>query len=359
MTPVPPSSISVRTAVSDPLPDPVRRTLSTVVVRPSWLTLGAAVLFAPVLGVLPPVVLYVPFAVSVLVFGLPHGAVDHLAPARTGGGGAKRSMALVGLLYLVVGGGYLAWWFVAPVSAAVFFIVLTWFHWGQGDVYTLLALFDAEHLPTRAERALSLSVRGGLPMLAPLAFHPSAYRRVVVAFVALFDGPTDALAPVFTPTARLVAAAGLLALTCLALALGAWRVRQGAATRPWLADAGELVLLWVFFAVLPPVLAVGLYFTLWHALRHIARLLVVDPDAQHALTVGDAGAAFRRFARDAAPLTAVSLLLFVALALAVPTLPTGLTDSDALLALYLVGIAALTLPHVVVVTWMDRVQGVW
>jgi hypothetical protein len=34
-------------------------------------------------------------------------------------------------------------------------------------------------------------------------------------------------------------------------------------------------------------------------------------------------------------------------------------DPTGLLALYLVGIAALTLPHVVVVTWMDRRQGVW
>jgi Brp/Blh family beta-carotene 15,15'-monooxygenase len=329
------------------------------VVRPSWLALGAAVLLAPLVGSLPPVVRYLPFVVSVLVFGLPHGAVDHLAPARTAGGGTVRSMALVGLLYLLVGGAYLAWWFVAPVSAAVFFIVLTWFHWGQGDVYALLALLDAEHLPTRVERVLALVVRGGLPMLAPLAFHPAAYRRVVVAFVALFDGPTTALAPFFTPTARLVAGGGLFAATLLVLAVGAWRVRRGAATRPWIADAGELVLLWVFFALLPPVLAVGLYFTLWHALRHIARLLVVDPDAQGALTSGDAGAALRRFARDAAPLTAVSLLLFVGLAFAVPASPTGLADSDALLALYLVGIAALTLPHVIVVTWMDRVQGVW
>jgi Brp/Blh family beta-carotene 15,15'-monooxygenase len=196
-------------------------------------------------------------------------------------------------------------------------------------------------------------------MLAPLAFHPTAYRGVVAAFVALFDGPTGSLSPFFTPTARLAAGGGLLACSLLVVALGAWRVRRGAAARPWFADAGELVLLWAFFALLPPVLAVGLYFTLWHALRHIARLLVVDPDAQRALTSGDVGSAFRRFARDAAPLTAVSLLLFVALALAVPSSPAGLAEADALLALYLVGIAALTLPHVVVVTWMDRVQGVW
>jgi Brp/Blh family beta-carotene 15,15'-monooxygenase len=182
---------------------------------------------------------------------------------------------------------------------------------------------------------------------------------VAGAFVALFDGPPGALAPFFTPTARLVAAGGLAALTLLALALSAWRVRTGAARRPWLVDAGELALLWVFFATLSPVLAVGLYFTLWHALRHIARLLLVDPTSRPALATGDAADALGRFARDAAPLTAVSLLLFVGLAFVVPDSPSLAGDLDGLLALYLVGIAVLTLPHVVVVTWMDRVQGVW
>jgi Brp/Blh family beta-carotene 15,15'-monooxygenase len=346
--------------VSESLPTGARRTLSAAVIRPSWLALGVAILLSPLVGALPRAVVYAPFVASVLLFGLPHGAVDHLAPARTVGSDRLRSMALVGFLYLVAGGGYLAWWFLAPLSAAVFFVLLTWAHWGQGDVYALLAFVDAEHLPSRPERALALVVRGGLPMVAPLAFHPAAYRRVVRAFVALFDGPVGALGPFFTTEARLAAGGGLLALTLLAVGLGAWRVSRGAARRPWSVDFGELALLWVFFAVLPPVLAVGLYFTLWHALRHIARLLLVDPPSRGALTAGDAAGALRRFSRDAAPLTVVSIVLFVGLALAVPDTAAVLAgDPDDLLALYLVGIAVLTLPHVVVVTWMDRVQGVW
>jgi Brp/Blh family beta-carotene 15,15'-monooxygenase len=354
------TGFDARAVVSESLPSGVRATLSATVVRPSWVALGAAVLLAPVLTDVPRAVVYAPFVLSAVLFGLPHGAVDHLVPARTVGGGRRRSVMLVTLLYLVVGGVYLAWWFLDPVSAAVFFVLLTWFHWGQGDVYALLAFVDADHLPTRAERGLALVVRGGLPMVAPLAFHPAAYRRVVRAFVALFDGPVGALDPFFTPEARLVAGGGLLVLTLLAVVLGGWRVRTGASRRPWLVDGGELALLWLFFAALPPVLAVGLYFTLWHALRHIARLLLVDPPAVAALVAGDTGRALRRFARDAAPLTVVSLGLLGGLALVVPTSPAALADSpDGLLALYLVGIAVLTLPHVVVVTWMDRVQGVW
>jgi Brp/Blh family beta-carotene 15,15'-monooxygenase len=197
-------------------------------------------------------------------------------------------------------------------------------------------------------------------MVAPLAFHPAAYRRVAGTFVALFDGPVAALDPFFSPLSLAVAGGGLLTASLLSLGLGAWRVHAGAARRPWTIDAGEVGLLWLFFAAVPPVLAVGLYFTVWHALRHIARLLLVDPPATAALGAGDARRALWRFTRDAAPLTLVSLVLIAALAFVVPADPAALARTpDDLLALYLVGIAVLTLPHVVVVTWMDRVQGVW
>jgi Brp/Blh family beta-carotene 15,15'-monooxygenase len=81
---------------------------------------------------------------------------------------------LVGLLYLVLGGLYLALWFAAPVAAFALFVALTWFHWGGGDLHALSALSRqgwVSHGQTR--RALTLLVRGGLPMLVPLL----AFRR--------------------------------------------------------------------------------------------------------------------------------------------------------------------------------------
>jgi Brp/Blh family beta-carotene 15,15'-monooxygenase len=159
-----------------------------------------------------------------------------------------------------------------------------------------------------------------------------------------------------------------LNVTLLSLGLGLWRVRTGrtgpttaaerdeSLRRGWLRDAGEIALLWVFFLLVPPILAIGLYFTLWHALRHIARLVVVDDPGASALAAGDYLGALARFARDATPATVGALLFFVGLYLAVPTAPG---DRAGLLGVYLVGIAVLTLPHVAVVTWMDRRQDVW
>ncbi|NIS30314.1 MAG: hypothetical protein GWN07_08635, partial [Actinobacteria bacterium] len=67
-----------------------------------------------------------------------------------------------------------------------------------------------------------------------------------------------AVAPVFEPGVRLSLGVGFAALTLLALAIG-YR-RSGTEKRAWLLDAGEVALLWWFFWVVPPLVAVGVYF---------------------------------------------------------------------------------------------------
>ena len=126
--------------------------------------------------------------------------------------------------------------------------------------------------------------------------------------------------------------------------------------RAWRGDLGEVLLLAAFFWAVPPVLAVGLYFCFWHSLRHIVRLSLLDSGSREPLSQGRFLVALRMFARQSAPVTIAALGLLVALFFAVPR--AGMT-SGALLGLYLVLISALTLPHVVVVSIMDRRQRVW
>ncbi|WP_435184761.1 Brp/Blh family beta-carotene 15,15'-dioxygenase [Halobellus sp. EA9] len=319
-------------------------------VRPAWLAIGAITLlavgdaFVGVASTLPAWLRYAPLAVSLGAFGLPHGAVDHLAPARaTGERPTLRWLALVGLAYLLFGVGYAALWYVAPAASAAFFIGLTWFHWGQGDLYALDALGGA-HLDDRAVRVGTLVVRGGLPMLVPLLRFPGRYRDVVDAWVALFGGGLDA-AWLVAPETRLALGGAFAGVTAATLLLG--RLRDGGDA--WVRDAGETLLLWAYFLVVPPLVAVGVYFCVWHSLRHIARLVAVDPGARDAFDDRGTAAALFRVGRDAAPLTAVSIALLVGVAVV-----AGLdADIEALAALYLVFIAVLTLPHVAVVAWMD------
>ena len=300
------------------------------------------------------------FALGTLVTGMAHGAVDHLVPLRAASEvSLRRSVAVVSVVYAILGGSVVAAFFLAPVTAFVGFIALTWLHWGQGDVAALVVA-GVEHLPTSTERWLSLVVRGGLPMGVPLLGHPAEYRLVAEWMVGLFVADTDAaaaaVAPVFTPETRLAVGAVMVTATLLSVAAGYARVRGGASRRGWLRDVGEVGVLWAWFLLAAPVFAIGVYFALWHALRHVGRLVLVDRRAADSVSNGDIRGALKRFARDAAPLTLAGFAVVAAVAFAVPS---GVAAPGDLLAVSLVAIAAMTLPHVVVVAWLDRRQGVW
>ena len=325
---------------------------------PAWLvvsvTTAVFVLFDPTV---PLTFQLVPLAASVVLIGLPHGAVDHLAiPRSRDEPVTARWLAAIGVLYLLAGSVYAAAWFLDPAVALVFFILLTWVHWGQGELYPLVELTDATHLDGRGVRVLTATTRGALPMLVPLVFFPGQYALVASTLVGLFDPDAAvSLAVAFTPDARLAVGVGLAALIVVTLGLGA-RATAPDGQQPWLLDASETLGLVVFFATVPPLLAVGLYFCFWHSLRHVVRLILVDDDAASALDDRRYGAALGRFARDAAPLTALSLALLLALFVALPSPTVAPLE---LVGAYLVVIAVLTLPHTLVVAWMDHEQAVW
>jgi Brp/Blh family beta-carotene 15,15'-monooxygenase len=111
-------------------------------------------------------------------------------------------------------------------------------------------------------------------------------------------------------------------------------------------------LLWALFLTVPPILAVGVYFCVWHSLRHVLRFSAIDERGARTT----AGRLLSAFAREAAPLTALALVFLVPFGLLAPASPSNASEFT---GLYLVFVAVLTLPHVAVVTWMDHREGVW
>ncbi len=331
-----------------------RQTLRRIAILPSWLATAALLLFFATGFDVPEAWQYLPFAVSLVFLGLPHGAVDHLVPARLSGRGASLPSVLgVVALYAVLVSGGLALWFAAPAVAFVLFIAVTWFHWGQGDLYSLRALLGARYLNHQFSRALAVFVRGGLPMLVPLISFPEVYESVAQNAAGLFEDSADR-SFLFGPAFGISAGAVFAVATLLSLAMG-YR-RSGFDRGPWFVDAGETLLLLAYFAIVPPILAVGAYFCLWHAPRHIARLMLLDEPSSSALERGYAVFAVRAFVRDSAPLTLAALCLLVGLYFLLPEPARG---PGALLGVYLVLISVLTPPHVAIVSLMDRRQGLW
>lgn len=330
-------------------------TAATVSLACGAFAVGAGIAVATLFGSLPLAVQAIPLAASVVLLGLPHGAVDHLVlPRVRGERPTRQSIARCCSWYLALVCVYVGCWLLEPVAAFVVFVLLTVVHWGQGDVYALVELAGVDHLETRAQRALALLVRGGIPMLVPLVAFPEQYAFVATAVVDLFEpGGATALEPAFEPTTRRWLAVGVGALVGATLA---WGYARTETIESWVLDAGETVGLVALFAVVPPILAIGLYFAFWHSVRHVLRTLLVDEPSVAALERGDLRAALWRFARDAAPATIGGVAVLGALALVAPR--TSATPTD-LLGLYLVCLAVLTLPHAVVVSLLDLEQGLW
>jgi len=318
-----------------------------------WLPLAALVPLSLLVGEIPPTYRYLPLVVSAVIFGMPHGAVDYVAYPRARWGQVDlRGVGTVSVLYLVAGLAYLALWFLAPVVAAVGFVLLTWFHWGQGDLYALRDLFGVDHADDFTQQALTVLVRGGLPMVVPLLAFPGAYRRVLDTFAAPFGGSVGAWW-LFEAKPRLAIAGLFGTVTIITLARGYARATD---RRGWHVDAADTSLLWVYFLLVPPVLAVGVYFCLWHSVRHIARVMLLDDRSVEDIAQWQWLRPLGRFALEAAVPTALALG-FVGLLWWVT--PVGVGSLAGATGLYLVAIAVLTLPHTVVVCVLDYEQHIW
>ena len=293
----------------------------------------------------PAAVLLLPWTASLVVLGLPHGALDVFVPARMRGRPLRAGRILrFCAAYLAAAAAVIGAWALAPSAAAVAFVALTWGHWGQGDVFALRAYGKDRHLASRAQLLAAATVRGGLPMLVPLAAHPEDYAAVLDAAASVF-GRTDGAGSL-----ALAAAPWLpISLVCVAAAYAGWGAvvaarRGGKAWSSLAFDLGEVALLASLFTAAPPLWSVGVYFCAWHSLRHLAR---VEPIVAPGRPV--------RLALFAAPATVGALAVVAAVAAA--SWSRGV-EPDAL-AVYLVAIAALTVPHVAVVGWMDWRQRVW
>lgn len=274
--------------------------------RPSlmaWAVLlaGAALTLS---AALPPGAQHVCALVAIVALGVPHGALDGEAAwavlrPRFG----RAWFPVFAFPYLALSALVLLAWHQAPGPTLAAFLLASAWHFGTED--------------SEAGSGLEVIVRGGLPIAAPALAHPEATAAVF---------RTVAGAPLPQLTDWLWAAAmAWLALTVLWAGHAALRRRGRVLAVPGLL-AG-------MFAVLPPLTAFAIYFVGVHAPAHTWALIRSPVRAPR---VRDERSAVVL----ALPITALTLLIGAAL------WPLyGGAAPDRLLALTIQGLAALTLPH--------------
>ncbi len=285
-----------------------------------------------------------PFVIGLVFLGLPHGALDHLVPLfllhkRLTPG--YLAVFVLGYAALVL--VYLVFWHVFPLAALTVFLLCSWLHWGQGDAY-FLRVFGGQPAPSsRAGRFLIWAVRGGLPILLPPLAHPQAFAQVAGGILGWYRGHADWMLTVPERNAGLT----VLALAIAAYLWQSWHLSKSAFWR----DAGETLLLLTYFLFVPAILAVGIYFCVWHSARHIARLMLLDGADRAPLVLGQIGRCVGRSAAQALPMTLGALGFLAGLFWWQGRASVGV---GGFVFLYLSLIAALTFPHFLLVLWMDR-----
>ncbi len=265
--------------------------------------------------------------VAGLLLGLPHGAVDHLLPGYRLGWRLPR-LAGFALGYAVLAAAGWLLFRAAPGPALLVFVALSAWHFGTGE--TAFADLRAGRPVQRS--ATAGAVLGCLVLLVPLVRGAPGTATVVAAVVPGSDGV-------------LPGAAATTVLVTVLPAAGALAVERLLAGR--FLEAAEVGVLLTLVLVAPPLAAFGVWFGAWHSVRHLARVVAEDPANATDLAAGRLAAPLRRFAVAAAPPTAAVLAVLA-------LLWSAAEGWHGLLATALPVLAALTLPHALVVTWLDR-----
>jgi Brp/Blh family beta-carotene 15,15'-monooxygenase len=298
------------------------------------------------------------YLVGMVALNLPHGGYEHFANLR------RRAMRFRGRYvagYLLLAGAFVGLFLRFPVAGLALAVTVAVLKGGGGDLYVLRATTGTGHLQSRPQRLLAVVARGGAVMAVPIVAFPSTFHAFSSLMIGMVDpGGLGGVATYFDVTRPLIG--GLYAGAVLAhLGLGFAR-RPG--TGAWAADAAETLLLVGYFAVVPVVVAVGLYFPLWYSTRQVARELAVDERAVD----GPDLLGGREATAGTVALRAWSVLVAGALAtaavavgfwIAVPNpLPGGSLRFGAV-AFWSVFISVVALPHVVVGSVLDRDRGIW
>lgn len=309
-----------------------RSALSTSAVWSRWLMVGTVLATGGHLFGVPALSSSLVLAIVGLglIAGIPHGAVDHLMATRLARG---RSLAVIIGAY--AGLAALVWvllrWAGPTALAAV--VVLSAIHFGLGEleVSRRLTGWRPSALP-----AIATVVAGSGALALPLARSGEQFSAVAAA---VSPGLARVLA---APPLQVGVTAGWLACAVITIVAA---LRAG---HPVVAL--DIVLIGALGMLAPPLVAFSVWFGGWHALRHSARLLTVEPGCAALLADGRRRRAVHRLARLAAlpalaVLAAVGALVWVTLASPEPTVAVA----EALRVLL-----ALTVPHMAVVLWLDR-----
>ncbi len=283
---------------------------------------------APWLQDLPPGAQAIVLLAGVLILGVPHGALDHLVARSLLATRIGRWWPLYfGLAYLMLAGAVLWGWRIAAPFTLAGFLALSILHFGS------------DRRAGACGRWLKVAAHGGAPVVLPCFFYPEPTAIIFRLLAPTAQLDATAVLAIARPAAFLWSFAALYVIVRSLVEPSPSGARS---TAVW--HAIELPALAWLFAFLPPLLGFGAYFCLIHSVQHLTEI------GRH-LGPAQSLNRLRWLVRQALPLTATTIVLGLLVA---PWAAPSLTLDETFLRLTFWGLAALTVPHMLLLFFWNR-----
>ena len=251
---------------------------------------------------------------AILIIGIPHGASDILIARRLYSQGWFKLLSFViGYFFLAI--IVLITWHFYPIFSLSSFLLISALH------FDLLDTFANQTTDYKALRAF---IYGATPIIIPITFHTSEVNEI---FNLLIFDESD-----FAYQLDLLFPFWLIGVIVLFAKNGRKTVRE----------LLEIILLACLLALIPPLWGFAFYFCFVHSVRHFLNL---------SKTLNEIGK-FDIFAIIATVAATLMLILAATLIL------TGEKIEDDLLRVTFIGLASLTVPHMLLVDFYPRIKDI-
>ena len=254
---------------------------------------------------------------AIVMIGLPHGAFDGAVALALGYGKSLKSMLGFILGYIAISASVVAFWMVFPDVALILFLTISILHFGIGDA-------QSGDWLTRTTQILA---HGGLVVVGISILHRA---EVEPMFVHLIGSKTVLLWQFLD-----------IASFCLLVVLIAYFIQAFMQSEVRIRFA-ELAGLGLAYYLLPPLVGFALYFCGVHSFRHLRYTWVKLRKQKYGV---------RTLVLLALCFTLVSWILG---ALVFWQMPSSEPLDGAILQIIFIGLAALTVPHMLLVDGIFR-----
>ena len=249
----------------------------------------------------------------ILFIGIPHGASDILIARRRFKNSWLKILFFL-ICYLLVAIIFTTVWFFYPILCLVLFLFISGLHFG---------LLDTLKMPTSSLKSIQALIYGLTPIIIPIVFHTREVNEIFK--LLLFDEDND-----IAYQMQHFFLVWLLGLIIFFVKYPESSQRQ----------VLEIITLATLLVTLPPLWGFAFYFCFVHSIRHFLNLRKELSN----LETSDVIALF---------MTSIATITIVALA---GFLLEGNGMEESLLKVTFIGLAALTVPHMLLVDLYPRIR---